>query len=296
MKTLIIVIPVLLSLTSAAPAFAVTRLAKTGDLTATKFDELGFDPAGLVGYWQLNGNAVDSSGQGNNGVNTGATAATDRFGTAGKAMYFDGGNNYININNGPNMGTSDFTICVWAQLGDSTYQWQRLFGKKAAAAANAGYSIYYGGDTRKFMWSTANGTAANEYWTINTFPGNDWYHIVMVRNNADEKKGYFYINAVRQEISAVPQILNTDTASLASIGALPSGGGLRFKGSIDEVKVFNRALTAAEILAMYNHEKGKLSVGKSGTIKALEFIEDNNLPVQMRSKKKNLTIKGVLIE
>jgi len=44
------------------------NINKAGDLEATEFNELGFDATGLVGYWQLNGNANDSSGQGNNGT------------------------------------------------------------------------------------------------------------------------------------------------------------------------------------------------------------------------------------
>ena len=47
---------------------------------------------------------------------------------------------------------------------------------------------------------------------------------------------------------------------------------------------------------MYNHEKGKFSVGADGTMQALEFVEDPALPVQMRSKKQSLTVKGQLIE
>ncbi len=43
-----------------SPVFAALDINKAGDLEATEFDELGFDTTGLVGYWQLNGNAVDS--------------------------------------------------------------------------------------------------------------------------------------------------------------------------------------------------------------------------------------------
>lgn len=49
-------------------------------------------------------------------------------------------------------------------------------------------------------------------------------------------------------------------------------------GFIDEVKVFNRVLTATEILNKYNHEKGKFSVGKDGTMKASQFVEDPAFP------------------
>jgi hypothetical protein len=52
---------------------------------------------GLVGYWPFNGNANDVSGNGNNGVVSGATLTTDRFGAANKAYSFNGSSNFISV-------------------------------------------------------------------------------------------------------------------------------------------------------------------------------------------------------
>jgi hypothetical protein len=84
-------------------------------LEAVEFDELGFDTTGLVGYWQLNGNAHDSSGQGNNGTIVGATATTDRFGTANMALAFDGINQYVSLGAAasPLKFQGQFTIAGW---------------------------------------------------------------------------------------------------------------------------------------------------------------------------------------
>lgn len=69
---------------------------------------------GLVGYWPLNGNANDESGNGNNGIVNGASLTTDRFGNNDSAYNFDGINDYIQINNiVGNFGLSDFTISIW---------------------------------------------------------------------------------------------------------------------------------------------------------------------------------------
>jgi len=81
-----------------------------------------------------------------------------------------------------------------------------------------------------------------------------------------------------------------------SIGQFGTQNVWQFNGSIDEVKVFSRALSVVEVVAMYNHEKGKFSVGKDGKAKAVSFVEDPALPVQMRSKKQSLTVKGHLIQ
>lgn len=156
------------------------------------------------------------------------------------------------------MTSNNFTISLRAKFGDSTYAWQRLFGKKGMAAAANGYSIYYGGDTRKLMWSTANGTASNEYRTNASFSTGDWHHIVMVRNNADPRIGYFYVDGIRQDITTIPSMLNVSTSEIASIGAHPSG--LNFKGSIDEVRVYNRALSSGDIQMLYTTDLFKYAM------------------------------------
>jgi hypothetical protein len=52
---------------------------------------------GLVAYYPFNGNANDESGNGNNGINNGATLTTDRFGNINKAYNFNGSSNYISV-------------------------------------------------------------------------------------------------------------------------------------------------------------------------------------------------------
>ena len=111
-------------------AFAAFDISKSGDLTATEFDEVGFDTTGLVGYWQLNGNANDSSGQGNNGTIVGATATTDRFGTANMAMSFNGSNNYIAVASpsGLPTGTSPRTLALWFKKSNNTVWSKEVVG------------------------------------------------------------------------------------------------------------------------------------------------------------------------
>jgi hypothetical protein len=181
------------------------------------------------------------------GQNYGATVGSD-------STSFDG-TDYIEIPAGTvELGSGDFAISAWAYFGSSAYSWQRIFGKKGVAAAAAGYSIYYGGDTGKLMWSTADGTTAMERWTVNSFSTGAWHHIVMVRNSSDSKVGYFFVDGIRYELSSVPSVLNTNSSS-----EKPYIGGratsLPFNGSISGVKIYNRALSATEVKSLY--DKGR---------------------------------------
>ena len=270
---------------------AALDITKDGDLTATEFDELGFDTTGLVGYWQLNGNANDSSGQGNHGTIVGATATTDRFGTANMAMSFDGTTNSVNIGNPANLNPDAWpaiTLSAWINTNIIRAD-QGIIGKNRAAYRTI------------FVSLGNNGLKANQAcivlgdapWLCDTtvLSINTWYHIVSVATNAGRS---IYLNGSLVVSDGVVKSLNT-TGCLWCIGMMRAMTG-PFSGKIDEVKIFNRALTDAEILSMYNHEKGKFSVGKDGTMRAVEFVEDPALPVQMRSKKQSLTVKGQLIE
>ena len=68
----------------------------------------------LVAYYPFTGNATDSSGNGNDGTNNGATPSTDRFGNANSAMSFDGASDYINT--GLNViGFAEISINAWVK-------------------------------------------------------------------------------------------------------------------------------------------------------------------------------------
>ena len=275
------------------PAFAALNINKAGDLTATDFDELGFDPTGLVGYWQLNGNAKDSSGYHNDGTIVGATATTDRFGVANAALSFNGTlSNYVDCGNGGSLNiTAAISVVAWVNSNLNGYG--RIVSKHGGGSN--GWLLAQYQDMLECEIST-NGTNWNGgVSSAGVFPLNQWIHVVATYDGSYIR---VYINGV-QKIGG-----NFPYALAGSINVAPGHtrigrdnfGFNPWSGSIDEVKIFGRVLSNAEILAMYNHEKGKFSVWKDGTDRAVSFVEDPTLPVQMRSKKQSLTVKGHLIQ
>ena len=70
---------------------------------------------GLVGYYPLNGNANDSNNYGNNGTINSATATTDRFGNPSGALYFDGVDDYVQINTSSYLDTR-YSISIFAWI------------------------------------------------------------------------------------------------------------------------------------------------------------------------------------
>ena len=276
-----------------SPANAELNITKDGDLTATEFDELGFDTTGLVGYWQLNGNANDASGQGNNGTIVGATATTDRFGTANMAMSFNGAS-YITLAENLLDGAVAGTVEMWFKRG----AWTESFTTLLTKSNNIAWVYNHIQISQNSNANTINLTISNNISSTmtNVVTGNinqgEWYQIAMTWNGVVLVG---YLNGIEIGRTNTAIAIPSDSTRFA-IGRGAVNSNRYFNGSIDEVKIFNRALSDAEILSMYNHEKGKFSVGNDGTMRALEFVEDPALPVQMRSKKESLTVKGQLIE
>lgn len=178
-------------------------------------------------------------------------AVVDSSGKLGSCYSF-GGSNFIDTKFVENFGTGDFTVSAWIyiiQTAGKTYQC--IVGNKARAANSAGFSIYWNQNQKKFMWSTADGSATTEIWTSETFDSivyNSWHHIAMVRNSSDPKKGYFYFDGIRKEIASVPAIRNVSTSTTVKIGSItPVDTAYYFTGKINDVRIYDHALSAREV-------------------------------------------------
>jgi hypothetical protein len=213
--------------------------------------------AGLVLY--LDGNntntqvitptvANDISGNNNPGtLINGVTLARD----GQRSFSFDGVDDYINLGDVINNTTGDYSVSMWVKIPSSSSAFTTLFSKKGIAAANAGYAMYYNGSNRKLLWSNGDSTTAQEYYTIAEIPLDQWINVICVRNVGGLIKGYFYINGVEYSITNNPTGLNVSNSYNLTIGK-NSTGGLYLIGNVGDVRFYNRVITAAESLTIYN--------------------------------------------
>ena len=207
---------------------------------------------GLVGYWPFCGNANDDSGNGNNGLVNGATLTTDRFGNANSAYNFvKANNNYIQMNNTVgNFGTSDFSISAWYSSTDNISS--HIINKRFSQS----WGNYW--ELTKFMFgindtnnnSNYNFIINNQSQSINT-----WYNIIVTRNGTSIK---YYINGLLYQTITTTVINNISNTSNLVIGAVitPLSGVLQsHDGKIDDIGIWNRALTQQEITQLYNQNQ-----------------------------------------
>ncbi|MFN5911982.1 MAG: LamG domain-containing protein, partial [Bacteroidota bacterium] len=213
---------------------------------------------GLVGWWPFNGNANDESGNGKHGTVNGPVLTTDRFGEPGKAYLFQTFPNSIDL---PELSTqlgapnSSMTISLWFNTGNlngntgilfhSTNQSpQYILGRVAVNNANGdAVKIYHRNPT------TNNEPAAAISPTLNI-----WKHLTVV---IDGTAGVYKLYIDNSLVPAMTFNYNASENYFGAgrtwnIGSIPIADFLhQFVGKIDDVGVWNRALTQQEINNLY---------------------------------------------
>jgi hypothetical protein len=204
---------------------------------------------GLVAYYPFNGNANDESSNNNDGTVYSATLTTDRKGNSNKAYYFNG-NSRIEVLDNPiiSLSPEQFTITTWVKLN--------------AFSSDGGYYLMGQsegpGDTRKWIFFVANNglsfvmTNSGGGWiTLGSIAFNleEWYFLAIIRNG-NSLSAYVNGNSIG---TASVGIATPDINTLFYIGTAESGHPNRvFKGTSDDIRIYNRALSETEIQQLYN--------------------------------------------
>jgi hypothetical protein len=207
---------------------------------------------GLVGYWPFNGNANDESGNGNNGTVNGATLTTDRFGNVNSAYSFDGVNDEISANI-PLLpiGNSNRTLVTWINTNVSGFNYNNshpYLGTIAAYGNSAGGNVIFPQmiENNNFKAYFESGSSSNQLFSNTAINNGDWHCIVTTFNGLNVK---MYIDGV---LNATTSNITLITAnSVFGIGYCP-WANIHFQGKIDDISIYNRALTSQEITQLYN--------------------------------------------
>jgi uncharacterized protein (TIGR02145 family) len=220
---------------------------------------------GLIAFYPFNGNANDESGNGNNGTVNGAALTNDRFGNENKAYMFDGTSNFISVNSqtiSRNAVTEDYTLTCWVKMTSiPTDHAHFIFDRDKTL----NWSLHLLFDPRKDLVPHncfgANIVDGSSYAYVNskTTPlVNQWYFIVKKVQN---KRLYLYINGVAEDSVNIPsQMVSTkNTEGIFTIGGRFNNGDDTFlgyfPGIVDDVHVYDRALSRSEIQTLY-YENG----------------------------------------
>ena len=221
---------------------------------------------GLTLYMPMNGNANDASGNGSDGVVNGATLTTDRHGNADSAYEFDGQSNYISIADSPQVDfarTQDFAIMVWLQVAaeqpSNTIGDNDIIEKWNDGKTSYPYVIRYHNATSQWPGTIGvnryDGTNSASLLTKTLFNDEQFHHLAYVKTG-DTLQLYVdgKLEAQRKD-TITGETTNNSPLFLGRRGtdAMPNF----FKGNIDELFIYNRALTESEIQQLYNGTKNQ---------------------------------------
>ena len=230
----------------------------TALLSLTAFSQVpNYVPTnGLVGYWPFNGNANDKSGNGNNGTVNGATITSDRFGNMNSSYYFSsaGCEPRIDVNINTSAVQTALTISIWMNKMGVGCSGPRLFefypgvdGPGMARSWEAPNSSIGIGSI------TSTGFAADAI--IPESPIGVWSHIVYTNDGSFAK--FFKDGALYTSFVVTG---NPILSGNASFGRMNHPANDAYNGSLDDIGIWNRALTVCEIQDLYHSELNSLAV------------------------------------
>jgi hypothetical protein len=237
---------------------------------------------GLVAWYPFNGNAIDESGSGNSGDVQGSVLTADRYNNSNSSYKFNV-NQQIVIPTSGNKNTYPLTISLWYNVDSlNSGKTANLFSKYNPASWN-GYGLIlaeqsnlgYGKTIQPFYLRNNNDRLIGQYnepiWQQSDVQISKWNHVVM---SVDSLQGKLYVNGNLESTHNW-----TGTPGASSNSTLWKIGGFYdewFKGSLDDIGIWNRVLTTNEIDNLFGGFNGIdsiLAVVKMDTIKVTNKVE-----------------------
>ena len=185
----------------------------------------------------------DISGNGNTGTLTNMSQSLSPVpGKIGQALNFDGSDDYVDINNPSSLQITDETICAWLKTRVTT----SLDYIYASRSSVGGGSIYTSSNKISFLISSTD-SAQTSNTAIND---GRWNHVCVTFVDSTDVVSYFFNGGTDGASSNATAFVHSASKTIGN----RSGGGssTAFNGSIDDVRVYSRALSAGEITQLYN--------------------------------------------
>jgi len=214
---------------------------------------------GLVAFYPFNGNANDESGMGNHGTVNGATLSASRFGTPNNAFSFDGTNSFIQLPPSAAFASQDFTLSLWFKAGkfpDASGTGPNAAEMLVSRGRN-NFELHLGAPpfgNRGIRFLPRQIAGFSHDWDVRSiaFDTNAWTHLVAIYQGVS--------NTARILLNGRELAVTHTTGLDTSNNSLPARLGMRYDGSVpfrgvlDDVRIYNRALSSNEVVQLYGME------------------------------------------
>ncbi|PSQ21816.1 hypothetical protein BRD06_10660 [Halobacteriales archaeon QS_9_67_15] len=236
--------------------------------------------SGLAGYWSLDGTTDDASANDNHaseendpGIDLGV------FGT--RSYTFDGADDHLRIDDDPSLDMSDtdaVTVSMWVYKDTSQSGWTALFQH-----SDRSYNLHFDGDQPLFTIYDDSWNSATAGFGLST---NTWYHVTGV---FDGSTVTMYVNG-RPVATATASEVNSANIDIG-IAENIDKNGRHFEGKIDEVRVYDRALTDTQVESLSEHAGTLETDWRSGT----QPLGPSNASLQYRADVPSATSVNVTV-
>ena len=215
----------------------------------------GFETNGLVAYYPFNGNANDASGT-NNGTVVGATLATDRFGQINRCYSFDI-NNHIDLGSGIHLGgpQTGWSAAVWFKTTETKPFGDSTFLADHNPTPDTQYSTHFWLAQGK-LGMNCKSDVSPAFFVRGTKVLNDglWHSGVFVADG--NSKLQLYADGRLDGEASYDPTLNYDGDPFWRVNYLNNNTSDSLVGSVDDVRIYNRVLSALEVQELYQMEHG----------------------------------------
>jgi hypothetical protein len=202
---------------------------------------------GLVASYRFDGSATDCSINGNHGIANNVTLTTNRFGRANAAYRFAGtSDSYIRVPNSPSLNVSKaITLAAWINFEVGGTVFPRILNKNTYELAT-GEAFR---SERRFFLTLNEGATATQLGTANdVLQAGRWHFVV---GTYDGTLMLLYVDGVLAAATVVHTEIRATDFDL-NIGRTVPSGEANYKGLIDDVRIYDRALSASEITMLMN--------------------------------------------
>jgi len=206
---------------------------------------------GLIAHYKLNGDFTDASGNGNNGTNSGATFSVNRNNHSVKASDFNGTNQSVVVNNSTSLSqiSNEITMTVWARIEG----YDRAIDNKDYAVlfckANNENKAQFRIALTPNSYSIINNGKLGEVSSSKPIILNKWVHLAAVIKDSLAK---VYLDGELVGTNILNLSYGLEKNSPLTIGRDDAGGVEYFDGKLDDIRIYNRAVTDSEIATIYN--------------------------------------------
>ena len=199
----------------------------------------------LVGHYPFDGSPADVSGNGRTATVYGAGYVAGR---SGSALDLDGTSGYVALPGGILAGATNFTVALWARL-DTVTTWSRLFDLGTGTGAYMFLTPRSSAGTARFAITTGGSGGEQRIDAPSALPAGAWTHVAVTRGG---NLGVLYVDgaevARNSALTATPAALGDTTQNWLGRSQYADP---YLDGALDNVRLYSRALTAAEVSTLY---------------------------------------------